>query len=99
VIGADCPSITPDHLKTAFQRLQSHDVVVGPANDGGYYLIGLSQACPDLFQDVPWGTPHVFEQTVAIARRLQLSLATLETLSDIDRPEDLSILPEPLAVL
>lgn len=94
VIGADCPSITPEHLKTAFRRLQTHDVVVGPADDGGYYLIGLRRQCAELFQDMPWGTPQVFEQTVAIARRLQLSLATLETLSDIDRPQDLSALPD-----
>ncbi|MEM6839713.1 MAG: TIGR04282 family arsenosugar biosynthesis glycosyltransferase [Cyanobacteria bacterium P01_C01_bin.120] len=99
VIGADCPSITPNHLKTAFQLLQNHDVVIGPAHDGGYYLIGLSQVCPALFQSVPWGTAQVFEQTVVIARQRRLSLATLETLSDIDRPEDLSILPQPLAVL
>ena len=89
VIGSDCPQITTAHLKQAFQQLESHDLVLGPAADGGYYLIGLSQPQPNLFLDIPWGTEHVFEQTSAIATQLNLSTALLEQLHDIDRPEDL----------
>ncbi|MBE7383351.1 MAG: TIGR04282 family arsenosugar biosynthesis glycosyltransferase [Leptolyngbya sp. SIO1E4] len=91
VIGADCPEITSHHLEQAFHQLKSHDVVLGPAQDGGYYLVGLSKTCAELFHGIAWGTEQVFRQTVAIARRLNLSLATLETLRDVDHPEDISI--------
>ncbi|NER79153.1 MAG: DUF2064 domain-containing protein [Leptolyngbya sp. SIO1D8] len=96
VIGADCPEITTHHLEQAFDQLKSHDVVLGPAQDGGYYLVGLSQICADLFQGIAWGTGQVFRQTVAIAARLNLSLATLETLRDVDYPEDISIFEQAL---
>lgn len=90
IIGSDCPEITATHLQTAFRQLKTHDLVLGPAADGGYYLIGLSQPQPQLFHNIPWGTGEVFEQTLNIAAQLQLDLATLEELHDIDRPEDLS---------
>lgn len=96
VIGSDCPAITANHVEQAFHALRQHQVVLGPAQDGGYYLVGLSRQCEPLFQNIAWGTPLVFDQTVAIAERLQLSLATLEQLPDIDRPEDLPELPQPL---
>ena len=96
VIGSDCPAITASHVEQAFQALQRHQVVLGPAQDGGYYLVGLSGPCDPLFQNIAWSTPQVFEQTMAIVTRLQLSLATLEPLPDIDRPEDLATLPPPL---
>jgi len=89
IIGSDCPEITTAHLKSAFRQLRTHDLVLGPAADGGYYLIGLSQPQPRLFQNIPWGTEDVFEQTCNVAAQLKLSLGTLEQLHDIDRPEDL----------
>lgn len=91
-IGADCPDLKQHHLDQALQQLQTHDLVLGPAVDGGYYLIGLRQSQPALFKSIPWGTGEVFERTVAIANQLNLSIATLETLRDIDRPEDLQSL-------
>ncbi|MEM9009217.1 MAG: TIGR04282 family arsenosugar biosynthesis glycosyltransferase [Cyanobacteria bacterium P01_F01_bin.86] len=91
VIGADCPEISAHHLEQAFHQLQTHDVVLGPAQDGGYYLVGLSRICAPVFQGIPWGTEHVFAHTQAIATRLGLSLATLATLRDVDRPEDIPI--------
>lgn len=96
VIGSDCPAITANHVEQAFRALQRHQVVLGPAQDGGYYLVGLSRPCDPLFQNIAWSTPQVLEQTVAIATRLQLSLTTLEPLPDIDRPEDLAVLPPAL---
>ena len=94
VIGSDCPAITPDHLEQAFYQLGSHDLVLGPALDGGYYLVGLSrrcvQCCAELFQGITWGSNQVFAQTVAIAHRLNLAWTALEPLCDIDRPEDLA---------
>lgn len=97
VIGSDCPAIKPYHLQQAFQQLSSHDVVLGPADDGGYYLVGLSRSCAELFQGIAWGTGQVFTQTAAIATRLNLSLTTLETLRDIDRPEDVQLFEQAFA--
>ena len=93
-IGADCPELSTRHLEQAFKHLQTHDVVLGPAADGGYYLIGLSRPQEQLFENIPWGTGEVFERTVAIATQLNLSVATLEQLRDVDRPEDLALLKQ-----
>ncbi|MBW4693355.1 MAG: TIGR04282 family arsenosugar biosynthesis glycosyltransferase [Lyngbya sp. HA4199-MV5] len=91
IIGTDCPELTEVLLEKAFQALQQTDVVLGPATDGGYYLIGLRQAIPDLFQAIAWSTDHVLQKTVAIAENLNLSLTLLPMLTDVDRPEDLPI--------
>lgn len=91
-IGADCPELNKHHFEQAFRYLETHDVVLGPAVDGGYYLIGLRQPHAGLFENIAWGTDVVFEQTVAIAAQLNLSVATLEQLRDVDRPEDLEVL-------
>ena len=91
VIGSDCPGITPQHLIQAFQQLQQKDLVLGPAVDGGYYLIGLRQAQSALFQNIAWSTSDVFQQTNEIAQQLGLAIAYLERLSDVDHPEDLAI--------
>ncbi|MDZ7641462.1 MAG: TIGR04283 family arsenosugar biosynthesis glycosyltransferase [Desulfurivibrio sp.] len=92
VIGADAPQLTPEHLAAAGRALEQHELVLGPAVDGGYYLLGLNKPHPRLFQDIAWGTARVYEQTLAAARRLGLSCATLPTLTDIDRPPDLATL-------
>jgi len=91
VIGTDCPEMTSDLVERALCALVDYDLVLGPAKDGGYYLIGLRQQIPELFEDIAWGTEKVFEQTVEIANRLKLRLLLLEKLGDIDRPEDLRI--------
>ena len=91
VIGSDCPEIGKENIAAAIALLETHDVVLGPAVDGGYYLIGLNQPCPYLFENVPWGTQRVLAVTEAIALKYNLSIALLETLSDIDMPEDLPI--------
>jgi uncharacterized protein len=88
-IGADCPELGPQHIQAAFQQLALRDIVLGPAQDGGYYLIGLRQPQALLFQGIDWSTPLVFRQTQAKAQQLGLTLAQLPVLSDIDRPEDL----------
>ncbi|WP_172354795.1 MULTISPECIES: TIGR04283 family arsenosugar biosynthesis glycosyltransferase [Thermoleptolyngbya] len=91
VIGADCPSVDSVILQQAFTALQSHDLVLGPATDGGYYLIGLRQPLADLFSGIDWGTERVFAQTRAIAQALHLSVATLDPLTDIDTAADLPV--------
>lgn len=91
IIGTDCPELTDALLTEAFQALQQTDVVLGPAADGGYYLIGLRRLVPKLFKTIAWSTDRVFQQTVDIANNLNLSLTTLPTLTDVDRPDDLLV--------
>ena len=78
-------------MNSAFSRLTDHDLVLGPATDGGYYLIGLTALYPELFQDMPWGTDTVLVKTQTKAEELGLRTAFLEPLTDIDRPEDLHV--------
>lgn len=89
IIGTDCPEITSNHIREAFTLLQKSDLVLGPALDGGYYLIGLSSFHHNLFKNIKWGSNLVYQQTMATARNLNLKIAELEKLADIDRPEDL----------
>ena len=89
IIGTDCPQLSVGHLCLACELMGSHDLVLGPAQDGGYYLIGLHHPSQELFDDMPWGTDRVLELTLGRARSQGLRVAQLETLSDIDRPEDL----------
>ncbi|MBW4582637.1 MAG: TIGR04282 family arsenosugar biosynthesis glycosyltransferase [Tildeniella nuda ZEHNDER 1965/U140] len=91
IIGTDCPELTDVLLTEAFQALQQTDLVLGPATDGGYYLIGLRRSVPELFKTIAWSTDRVFQQTVDIASNLNLSLATLPALTDVDRPDDLPV--------
>jgi rSAM/selenodomain-associated transferase 1 len=90
IIGTDCPSLKPKLMGDAFQVLSQNDLVLGPAQDGGYYLIGLRRFIPELFTGINWGTSEVLQQTVTIAKQLDLAIAYLPTLADVDRPEDLS---------
>jgi rSAM/selenodomain-associated transferase 2/rSAM/selenodomain-associated transferase 1 len=90
IIGTDCPDLDDGILMQGFESLQSHDLVLGPAMDGGYYLIGLSRFIPEVFQGIAWGTGEVLAQTLAVASSECLSVAKLPELRDIDRPEDLA---------
>lgn len=90
IIGTDCPELTAALLQQAFTALTQVDLVLGPAVDGGYYLIGLRQPMPALFQTICWSTDVVLQQTLAIAQQLQLTVSLLPPLSDVDRPEDLA---------
>ncbi|MEG4234232.1 TIGR04282 family arsenosugar biosynthesis glycosyltransferase [Microcoleus sp. Pol11C3] len=89
IIGTDCPGLKAEIMAQAFEELSQHDLVLGPAKDGGYYLIGLRRAIPELFGGIHWGTSEVFACTRAIAQKLDLNIAYLPTLADIDLPEDL----------
>ncbi len=89
VIGSDVPWVTRAGVEQALQALADHDVVLGPALDGGYYLLALARPCPGLFAGVPWSTPGVMAATLERARALGLSPRVLEPLPDIDSPEDL----------
>jgi uncharacterized protein len=93
IIGIDCPSLDCYILETAFEALKNNDLVLGEAADGGYYLIGLSKLFPQLFMDINWGTSEVFSVTNRIAQQLNLAIAYLPILRDLDRPEDLEFAP------
>ncbi|MBS9387900.1 TIGR04282 family arsenosugar biosynthesis glycosyltransferase [Dolichospermum flos-aquae] len=90
IIGTDCPDLNSQILITAFEQLEVFNLVLGPALDGGYYLIGLQQPIAELFMNISWGTAQVFVKTVEIAQKLNLSIGYLQSLADIDRPEDLN---------
>jgi len=90
VIGTDCPSIDCATLSAAFEALCTHDSVMGPASDGGYYLIGLRRPCGRLFVGVEWGTESVLTATIQRAAAANLSVHQLMTKSDVDLPSDLS---------
>ena len=91
IIGTDCPEITPKLVRESFDRLAACGVVLGPATDGGYYLIGLRRPAPELFTGIPWGSERVLDDTLRRAGELSLKVSLLETLSDVDRPEDLAV--------
>jgi rSAM/selenodomain-associated transferase 1 len=90
IIGTDCPGLTADLLQQAFAQLATHDLVVGPATDGGYYLLGMNKLNISLFTDKQWSTDTVLPATLADAKRLGLSVAQLPTLADIDSGSDLA---------
>ena len=92
--GADTPDLKLHHVEQAIAALQTHDVVIGPADDGGYYLIGMRTPLPQLLTDMPWSTDRVLPETLARLGQLEIEPAILETLSDCDRPEDLARWPD-----
>ncbi|HEX4131429.1 MAG TPA: TIGR04282 family arsenosugar biosynthesis glycosyltransferase [Pirellulales bacterium] len=91
IVGTDCPALSEDHVIQAFDALTTHDVVIGPATDGGYYLIGIRRCAPVFFQGIDWGTATVCAATRRIAAEQRLSLTLLELLSDVDEPKDLPL--------
>lgn len=84
LIGSDSPTLPLAYLHAAFAALQTHDAVLGKAADGGYYLIGLVRPCPDLFTEVAWSTPEVWQQTTSRLDQLGASWQALDTWSDFD---------------
>ncbi len=94
LIGSDCPAIDATCLARAFDALTEHDVVIGPAEDGGYVLIGMKRPRSGLFENIDWGSDRVLAQTRERLETLGLSWAELPALPDIDRPEDLKHLPK-----
>jgi len=89
LIGTDCPMIDQDYLQRAASSLDAaHDVVLGPAEDGGYVLIGVKYCTADLFREIDWSTCRVLEQTLAKLEQTGLDYRLMDTLWDIDRAED-----------
>ena len=93
LVGSDAPGIDRDYLLRASAALSRRDMVIGPARDGGYVMLGLRRADPSLFTGVAWGTANVLTATLERVRGLGWSCSLLGSLPDIDRPEDLVGLP------
>lgn len=87
-IGTDCPYLTVPDLREASAALDSHEVVLGPALDGGYWLIGLRRLYPELFHKIPWSSAEVMQVTLQRARSAHLSVHCLRELGDIDTLPD-----------
>jgi hypothetical protein len=88
IIGSDCPDILKDDIEAAWASLKKNDVVLGPASDGGYWLIGLCAAAPSLFEGVPWSSAAVLQQTCHRARAAGLTVELLRELHDVDTIDD-----------
>jgi rSAM/selenodomain-associated transferase 1 len=91
IIGTDCPAQRADDLLQARDRLETCDVVLQPALDGGYVLIGMNRPHPELFLDMPWGSDAVLERTRRRCADHRLTLSELLALPDLDRPDDLDL--------
>ena len=89
IIGTDCYELTSSIVEEAFLRLQSHDVVIGPARDGGYYLLGMNTHHPEFFKGKNWSTDSVFEATLHDFRHLGLTYFVLPLLTDVDDEKDI----------
>jgi rSAM/selenodomain-associated transferase 1 len=94
IVGSDTPSLPLEQYKQAITLLDTHDLVLGPALDGGYYLIGLTRPIPDLFIGIPWSTDQVLKLTQEKAGELKLKTALLAPWRDIDTIGDLNALIE-----
>jgi len=92
IIGSDSPDLPLTHVKRAFRLLKHRDVVLGPALDGGYYLVGLRAIAPALFRDIPWGSAAVFARTVDAVHKAGLSLALTPPWYDVDDAASLAML-------
>lgn len=98
LVGSDCPALDTNYIEQAINALDDNndqlaDVVIGPADDGGYVLIAMNKAYLSLFDNIEWGSGRVFAQTLATVKQLGLRLTVLKSLADIDRPADLVLLP------
>ncbi|WP_109832695.1 TIGR04282 family arsenosugar biosynthesis glycosyltransferase [Reichenbachiella versicolor] len=88
IIGSDCAELTSEILLQAYAALDDNDLVIGPANDGGYYLLGMQKHHSELFDEVEWSTERVFDQTIDKANKIGLSIFTLPELVDVDTKAD-----------
>ena len=93
-IGADAPDLSADLLRDAATALSNSGAVIGPAADGGYWLLGLAAPVPGVFERIDWSTERVFAQTLDRLRAGRVEPAILPELGDCDRPEDLACWPE-----
>ena len=105
IIGSDSPILPPAYLAEAFDLLHQKEIVLGPATDGGYYLIGAVrnhrtvEQLPHLFVDIPWSTNAVYDHTISALQKNGLSYAALPVWADVDEPADILRLRDQIAAL
>ena len=97
VIGTDCPNMNQDYIEKAFDALNHHDAVIGPAEDGGYVLLGLKTYSHELFSNFSWGTDTVLSQTRKVLQELSWTHQELDIMHDVDRADDLRRYPDLLS--
>jgi rSAM/selenodomain-associated transferase 1 len=90
LLGSDSPNVPLEYVSQAFDLLRQHDVVLGPTEDGGYWLVGAAGGVPGIFAAIPWSTPQVWPATLAAIGAARLSHATVPTWYDVDLQNDLS---------
>ena len=90
VLGSDSPHLPGSYVARAFEELDRGEIVVGPARDGGYYLVGASRTFPSLFAGMPWGTSQVYRETVRRGRREGITITSLPAWDDVDLPESVA---------
>lgn len=88
IIGSDCYELTTALIENAFQLLNTHDVVLGPANDGGYYLLAMKDGVKNIFQTIDWSTGKVLTQTLQRIRQNNYTYTLLPLLTDVDTADD-----------
>ncbi|WP_322113702.1 TIGR04282 family arsenosugar biosynthesis glycosyltransferase [Leptospira limi] len=88
IIGTDCPYLTEGIFEDAYNALENYDIVIGPAKDGGYYLLGMKEFKASLFEGIPWSTELVFNLTIKKIKELNLTVSILPELNDIDTEKD-----------
>jgi rSAM/selenodomain-associated transferase 1 len=99
LIGSDSPTLPRDYLEQAFHELRTHQAVLGPTSDGGYYLVGAAEHAPPIFDGIAWSTPEVWPQTLCCLERTNTSCAVLPEWYDIDCANDLQRLQHELRSL
>lgn len=99
IIGTDSPDLPIEYIKKAFSALKGKTgLVLGPAEDGGYYLIAMSKECKEIFKDITWSTDTVFKETMEKAKRAGLKLAILPKWYDVDDIDSLKVLRDNLKI-
>lgn len=98
IIGSDSPNLPARVIKRAFFELRRNDLVIGPSDDGGYYLIGLRESCLEIFSGIKWSSRKVFDHTLKKAKRLKKKVSLLESWYDVDTPESLERLKGDLRI-
>ena len=92
IIGSDCPELNTDIIHQAFEALNEKDAVIGPAKDGGYYLLGMKKPLPFVFENKEWSTDSVFKDTTNDLHTNGLSFGLVRQLSDVDTVDDLRLM-------
>lgn len=90
IVASDVPALTPTHIAAAYAVLDRHDVVLGPSRDGGFWCLGMTWKDPEVFRDIPWGTPEVLLRTAQRAHETNRRVAYADWLDDLDTPEGLA---------